>query len=118
MKVLDEEDKSPKQIIRCLSTLSKKVKMLLETYCPKHNFVKKLKSTLKTTNDLEKLLPDFSKEEEKEEMSAGHMSVFCQNLGITPYTLENYSNFKNEFLFNNGSILKIIIIIVTEAGKI
>ena len=67
--------------------------MLLETYCPKHNFVKKLKSTLKTTNDLEKLLPDFSKEEEKEEMSARHMGVFCQNLGITPYTLENYSNF-------------------------
>ena len=36
-----------------------------------------------------------------------HVGVFCQNLDITPYTLENYSNFKNKFLFNNGSILEI-----------
>ena len=40
-------------------------------------------------------------------MSAGHVDVFCQNLGIIQYTLENYSNFKNKFLFNNGSILEI-----------
>ena len=40
-------------------------------------------------------------------MSAGHVGVFCQNLGITAYTLENYSNFKNKFLGNNGSILAI-----------
>ena len=40
-------------------------------------------------------------------MSAGHVGFFCQNLGITAYTLENYSNFKNKFLFNNGSILEI-----------
>ena len=40
-------------------------------------------------------------------MPAGYMGVFCQNLGITTYTLENYSNFKNKFLFKNGSILKI-----------
>ena len=40
-------------------------------------------------------------------MSAGHVGVFCQNLDITAYTLENYSNFKNKFLFNNGSILEI-----------
>ena len=33
------------------------------------------------------------------------MSVFCQNLGITAYTLEDYSNFKSNFSFNNGSIL-------------
>ena len=40
-------------------------------------------------------------------MSAGHVDVFCQNLGITSYTSENYSNFKDKFLFNNGSILEI-----------
>ena len=40
-------------------------------------------------------------------MPAGHVGVFCQNLGITAYTLENYSNFKNKFSFNNGSILEI-----------
>ena len=52
-------------------------------------------------------------------MSAGHVGIFCQNLGITAYTLENYSNFKNKFLFNNGSILdgSIIIIIVIKAGE-
>ena len=40
-------------------------------------------------------------------MSVGHVGVFCQNLGITAYTLENHSNFKNKLLFNNGSILEI-----------
>ena len=38
---------------------------------------------------------------------SGHVGVFCQNLVITAYTLENYYNFKNKFLFNNGSILGI-----------
>ena len=40
-------------------------------------------------------------------MSTGHVSVFCQNLGITTFTLENCFNFKKEFLFNNGRILEI-----------
>ena len=40
-------------------------------------------------------------------MSVGHVGVFCQNLGITAYTLQNYSNFENKFLFNNGSFLEI-----------
>ena len=53
-----------------------------------------------------KLHPDFS-EDEKEEMSVGHVGAFCQNLGTTAYTLENFSNFKNKFLFTNGSILEI-----------
>ena len=56
-------------------------------------------------HDLEKLHLDFS--EEGKEMFAGPVGVFCQNLGITTYTLEKYSNFKNKFLFNNGSILEI-----------
>ena len=40
-------------------------------------------------------------------MSAWHVGVFCQYLGITAYTWENYLNFKNEFLFNNAIILEI-----------
>ena len=40
-------------------------------------------------------------------MFVGHVGVFCQILGITGKTLDNYSNFKNKFLFNNDSILKI-----------
>ena len=80
--------------------------MLLQTLSKKtHNFVEK-KTTLKKTNNLEKLHPDFS-EEGSEEMSVEHVGVFCQNLGITAYTLENCSNFKNKFLFNNGSILEL-----------
>ena len=39
--------------------------------------------------------------------AAGHVGVFCQNLVITAFTLENYSNFKSKFSFNNGSIFEI-----------
>ena len=104
-KVLDEEDISAKQIISCLAILPKKSENVIANIVKKpHNFVKKTKNSLKKpTNDLEKLHPDFS-EGGKEEISTGHVGVFCQNLGITAYTLENYSNFKNKFLFNNGSI--------------
>ena len=34
------------------------------------------------------------------------MVVFCQNLGITAYTLKKYSNFKTKFSFNNGNIFE------------
>ena len=39
--------------------------------------------------------------------AAGHAGVFCQNLGITAFTLENCFNFKSKFSFNNGSIFEI-----------
>ena len=69
--------------------------------------MRKTKNYLKKTpNDLKILHPDFS-EEGKEERPAGHVGVFCQNLGTTAYTLENYSNFESKFSFNNGSILEI-----------
>ena len=72
--------------------------MLLQTLSKKHIILsKKTKNYLQNNpNDLEKLHPDFS-EEGTEEMSAGHVGVFCQNLCITACTLENYSNFKNKF---------------------
>ena len=41
--------------------------------------------------------------------AAGYVGLFCQNLGITTYTLENYSNFKSKFSFNSGSIFEIIL---------
>ena len=107
--MLDEENISTNQIIPCLATLSKKSENVIANIVKKpHNFVQKTKNYLQNNpNDLEKLHPDFS-EEGTEEVSAGHVSVFCQNLGITVYTLENYSNFKNKFLSNNnGSILEI-----------
>ena len=66
----------------------------------------KTRNYLKNPNDLQKLHPDFS-EERKEEMPTGYVGVFCQNLGIIAYTLENYSNFKNKFLINKSSFLEI-----------
>ena len=59
--------------------------------------MRKTKNYLKQTHDNEKLHPDFS-EEGKKEKPAGHVGVFCQNLGI---------NFTSNFSFNNGSILEI-----------
>ena len=73
--------------------------MLLQT-----NFVKKIKNYLKKNKWSWEITAWFLIREE--EMS-GHVGVFCQNLVITAYTLENYYNFKNKFLFNNGSILGI-----------
>ena len=50
-----------------------------------------------------KLHPDFS----EEIISARHVNIFCQNLGITAYALENHLNFFKKILFNNGCILEI-----------
>ena len=79
-----------------MATLSEKSENVIANIVKKpHNFVKKTKNYLQNNpNDLEKLHLDFS-EEGTEEMSAGHIGVFCQNLHIT--ALENYSNFKNKF---------------------
>ena len=97
-----------KQIIPCLAILSKKSENDIANIVKKtHNFIRKTKSYLKKNpNDLEKLHPDFS-EEGKEERPAGHVGIFCQNLGITADTSENYSNFKSSFSFSSGSILEI-----------
>ena len=85
-KVFDEENVSTNQIILCLATLSKKSENVIANIVKKpHNFVKKTKNYLQNNpNDLEKLHPDFS-EEGTQKMSAGHVDVFCQNLGITTY---------------------------------
>ena len=48
-------------------------------------------------------------------MSVGHVGFFCQNLGITSYTLENYSNLKRNSDLTIAVFLKKIIKI--EAGK-
>ena len=73
-----------KHIIPCLAIISEKSENDIANIVKKpHNFIRKTKSyQTKNPNDLEKLHPDFS-EEGKEEMPAGHVGVFCQNLGIT-----------------------------------
>ena len=100
-----------------MATLSKKSENVLANIVKKpHSFVKKNPESYlkKTPNDLEKLHPDFS-QEGKEEMSVGHVGFFCQNLGITSYTLENYSNLKRNSDLTIAVFLKKIIKI--EAGK-
>ena len=80
-----------------MATPSKESENVIANIAEKpHNFVKKTKNSLKKTpNDLKKLNPDFS-EEGKEEMSAGHVDVFWQNLGVKAYIQENCSNFQNK----------------------
>ena len=104
--MLDTEKVPVTQIIPCVAILSKKRESHIANIFKKpHNFMRKTKNYLsKNPNDTEKLHPDFS-EEEKEKRPTGHVGVFCENLGITAYTLENYSNFKSNFSF--GSILEI-----------
>ena len=70
-----------------MATQSKKSENVIANIVKKpHNFVKRTKNYLPNNpNDLQKLHSDFS-EEGTEEMSAGHVGVFCQNLGITGYT--------------------------------
>ena len=68
------------------------------------NYLKKTQMTFRFT--FSKLNPDFS-EEGKEERHAGHMDVFYRNLGITEYTLENYSYFKSHFSFNSRRIFEV-----------
>ena len=58
-------------------------------------------------------------QEEKEEMSAGHVGVFCQNLGITAYIYILQKIILNKFSFNNGSILeKKVFVMIIEGGEI
>ena len=40
--------------------------------------------------------------------AARQVGVFSQNLGITAYTLQGYSNFKSIFSFNSRSIFEIL----------
>ena len=105
-QILDTEENVPvTQIIQCLATVSKKYESNIANIVKKtHNFIRKTKNNLKKNpNDNEMLHPDFL-EEGKEERPAGHVGVFCQNLGITAYTFEKYSNFKSNF-FNKLHLL-------------
>ena len=90
-QILDTEDVPLKQIIPCLAILLQKSKNDIGNIIKKtRQFCEKnLKLSKKIPNDLEKL---------------GHVGIFCQNAGIKAYTLENYSNFKSKFSFNNRSI--------------
>ena len=102
-KVLDEEDTSAKQIITCFATLSKKVKMLLQTLSKKHNFVKKAKNYLKKPQMVLSNYIRISQKKAKQGMqSVRYVGVFYQNLSFTAYTSENYSNFENKSLFINA----------------
>ena len=78
-----------------LGILSKKVKMLLPNM-KKTYFCEKLKIIWKNSKWPWEVLSRFLRRKERR-----------QNLGITAYALENYSNFKSKLSFNNGNIFEI-----------
>ena len=89
------------------NAVKKKMKLILPTLSKNHTILwQKLKIILKKPKWHWKITSRFHRGKEKER-PAGHVGVFCQNLGMTAYTLENYSNFKTNFSFNNESILEI-----------
>ena len=66
-QTLDTENVPVKQIVLCVTILLQKREIDIANIIKKpHNSVRKTKNYLKTSNDLEKLHPDFS-EEGKEE---------------------------------------------------
>ena len=71
-----------------------------------HNFMRETKNYLKKIqSDIEKLHPDFSKEGKKDLLG---MWVFSAKIWVSQgRNLENYSNFKSNFSFNNRSIIEI-----------
>ena len=85
-----------------------------------HNFVKKPKNYLTKPQVILRNYNLISQTKIKQKCLLGmQVGVFCQNLGITAYALENYSNFKNKFLFNNACQYSSnkMIITITEAGE-
>ena len=78
-----------------LRILSKKVKMLLPNM-KKTYFRERLKIIWKNSKWPWEVTSRFLRRRERR-----------QNLGITAYTLENYSNFKSKLSFNNGNIFEI-----------
>ena len=68
--------------------------------------MRKVKTIWKNTKWLWEITSRFLRGRETRK-ATGHVGVFCQSLGNRAYTLENYSNFKSEFSFNNGSIVEI-----------
>ena len=90
------------------NSIKKKWKWYCQHYQKKPIIIwEKLELSKKAPNDLHKLHWEFS-EAGKEERPAGHVDGFCQNLGITAYTLENDSDFNSNFSFSNESILEIL----------
>ena len=78
-----------------LGILSKKVKMLLPNM-KKTYFCEKLKIIWKKSKWPWEVTSRFLRRKERRE-----------NLGITAYDLENYSNFKSKLSFNNENIFEI-----------
>ena len=68
-----------------------------------HDFLRKTKNYLKNPKWPWEITSQFFKGRERRK-AAEHVGIFCQNLAIKAYALENYSNFKSKFLFNNESI--------------
>ena len=86
-KVLDEENISTNQIIPCLATLSKKMKMLLRTLSKNHIILsKKLKATFKTTQMILRNYIQISQKKEQKKCLLG-MWVFSAKIYVSQNVL-------------------------------
>ena len=103
-QILDTEDAPVKQIMSSLAILLQKSENELPTSSKNHIILwEKLKITWKKNKWPWKIISRCLWGRERRKGSWACVGVFCQNLGITAYTLENYSNFKSKFSFNNGN---------------
>ena len=100
-QIMDTEDVPEKQIMPSLALLLQGSENDIANIIEKpHNFVRKTRNYLKKSQVTLKITSRFLRGRKRR--AAGHVGVFCQNLGITAYTLENYSNFKSKFSFKIG----------------
>ena len=100
-QIMDTEDVPEKQIMLCPFLLLQGSENDNANIIEKpHNFVRKTKNYLKKSQVTLKITSKFLRGRKRR--ATGHVGVFCQNLGITAYTLENYSNFKSKFSFKIG----------------
>ena len=104
--ILDTDGVKGKQIMPCLVILSQKSENDIANIIKKpHNFVRKSKNYLKKPQIT---LRNYIQISQRKGKKKGSWACGCfLPIGIISYTLQNYSKFKSNFSFNNGSIFEI-----------
>ena len=103
-QILNTEYGPVKKVMPCLVILSQKSENDIAKHHRKNiTLWEKLKIIWKKYKWSWEITFRFLRRRE-ERKAAENVGVFCWNLGITAYTLKNYSNFKSKFSFKNGNI--------------
>ena len=85
----------------------KKVKMLLRTLSKSYTVLRKKLKYLKDPTNRSSEITSWLLGRRERRNACWACRCFLPKSRITAYTLQNYFNFKNKFLFNNGGILEI-----------